>query len=313
MRKISQKVELKTDTKTLIAIVGPTAVGKTAVALQLAENLNTVILSADSRQFYKELSIGTAKPSTFELARVKHYFINSHQIKDNLSAGEYEREAIALLNKLFLIYNQVVLVGGSGLFVDAVRRGLDDLPTPKPGVRDKWNQLFLDEGITPLQNELLKTDPHYYAEVDTQNPQRLIRALEVWESTGQTFSSFRKNKLSARAFNTIMIGMDMERSQLYDRINERVDQMMEAGLLEEVRELIQYQHLPALKTVGYAELFTYLDGHIPLAGAIEKIKQNSRKYAKRQLTWFRKDTTTRWFHPNDLDRITAYINTTIRS
>lgn len=304
----------------LITVVGPTAVGKTRVAIEIAKILQTVVVSADSRQFYKEMSIGTAKPSSEELASVPHYFIDSHQIKDNLSAGDFEREALALLGELFVRYSQVVLVGGSGLFVNALRQGLDDLPGPKPGVREKWNQIFAEQGIEALQQALAVADPVYYEEVDLQNPQRLIRALEVWESTGKPFSSFRKRNASEgsetanehsetnrRPFDTLMIGLDMDREQLYERINERVDLMMQSGLLDEVRSLYPHRHLPALKTVGYAELFDYLDGHVSLEEAVEKIKQNTRRYAKRQLTWFRKDADTAWFDPSESEKIHKYI------
>lgn len=307
----------------LIAIVGPTAVGKTKVAIELAKELQTVVVSADSRQFYREMSIGTAKPSPAEMAEVKHYFIDSHAVEDNLSAGDFEREALALLDQLFEKYEQVVLVGGSGLFVDALRQGLDDLPKPLEGVREKWNQVFAEQGIGPLQEALAKADPDYFEEVDRQNPQRLIRALEVWESTGKPFSSFRKGKTTGklqengfgtahnRRFDTLMIGLDMDRTQLYDRINQRVDLMMQQGLLEEVRSLLPYRHLPALKTVGYAELFDYLDDRISLAEAVEKIKQNTRRYAKRQLTWFRKDASTVWFDPSNIEDIKKYIQDSV--
>ncbi len=303
----------------LITVVGPTAVGKTAVAIRIARALQTVVISADSRQFYREMSIGTAKPTAAELAAVPHYFIDSHGITANLSAGDFEREALELLGGLFEQYRQVVVVGGSGLFVDALRHGLDDLPRPLAGVREKWNRIFAEQGIEPLQQALAAADPVYFEEVDRQNPQRLIRALEVWESTGNPFSSFRKRDASKegevnesaesnlRPFDTLMIGLDMDRERLYERINERVDLMMQSGLLDEVRSLYHHRHLPALKTVGYAELFDYLDGKMSLEAAIEKIKQNTRRYAKRQLTWFKKDPDTVWFDPSEPEKIHQYI------
>lgn len=310
----------------LIAVVGPTAVGKTKVAIEIARSLQTVVLSADSRQFYREMSIGTAKPSADELRAAPHYFIDSHEITANLSAGDFEREALERLEVLFEQFPQVVLVGGSGLFVDALRHGLDDLPRPLAGVREKWNQLFAEQGIEPLQQALAAADPLYYKEVDLQNPQRLIRALEVWESTGKPFSSFRKRDASEaskegevnesaesnpRPFDTLMIGLDMDRERLYERINERVELMMQSGLLDEVRSLYHHRHLSALKTVGYAELFDYLDGKMSLEEAVEKIKQNTRRYAKRQLTWFRKDPDTQWFDPSETEKIHQYIAQTL--
>lgn len=291
----------------LIGIVGPTAVGKTAVAIQVAQALDTVILSADSRQFYQEMSIGTAKPSPDELEKAPHYFIDSHHITANLSAGDYERGALYLLDQLFVKHAQIVLVGGSGLFINALLKGLDDLPSVSEEIREKWNRLYAEKGISYLQEALAEADPDYYTEVDRNNPQRLIRALEVCEGTGQAFSSFRKKQTSARPFETLLIGLDMDRSQLYTRINQRVDQMMANGLLDEVRSLWAYRDLPALKTVGYAELFEYLEGKVSLEKAIEKIKQNTRRYAKRQLTWFRKDPETRWFDPSDMEKILKYI------
>lgn len=291
----------------LIGIVGPTAVGKTAVAIQIARALGTVILSADSRQFYREMSIGTAKPTPLELKEAPHYFIDSHHITANLSAGDYEREALNLLDSLFLSHPQIVLVGGSGLFVQALQHGLDDLPQVAASIREKWNRCFAEKGITYLQEALAKADPVYYEEVDRNNPQRLIRALEVHEATGQAFSSFRKKKTSSRKFETLLIGLDMDRETLYERINHRVDQMMADGLLAEVQRLWAHRELPTLKTVGYAELFEHLDGQITLEEAVEKIKQNTRRYAKRQLTWFRKDPEIRWFHPHDIEQIITYI------
>lgn len=296
----------------LIAIVGPTAVGKTDLAIEVAKELNTVILSADSRQFYKEMTIGTAKPTNTELSKVPHYFINSHGVEDNLSAGDYEREALQLLNDLYKTHSCIVLVGGSGLFVDALTKGLDELPKALPGIREELNARFESEGIAPLQALLKQVDPEYFEQVDIHNPQRIIRALEVWKSTNQPFSHYRKSQYVKRPFKTIRIGLHMDRAVLYDRINSRVDRMMEMRLLEEVRGLAGFRDLPALKTVGYAEIFDYLDGRIDLPTAVDKIKQNSRRYAKRQLTWFKKNEETKWFEPNQLPEILDYIKSQIQ-
>lgn len=291
----------------MVCVVGPTAVGKTAVAIQLALHYKTVILSADSRQFYREMTIGTAKPSLGELATVPHYFINSHQVSDEYSAGDYERDVLRLLETLFARHRLVILVGGSGLFVDAVCYGLDDLPKPLPGVRDRLNQLYAEQGLAYLQQRLREVDPSYYEEVDIHNPQRVIRALEVVESTGKPFSYFRQRKRSVRPFNSCRIGLQMNRESLYQRINDRVDAMMAAGLLDEVRSLVPYRDRPPLQTVGYAELFDYLDGRLTLEEAIGYIKQHTRRYAKRQLTWFRKNADTRWFEPHELAAIKQFI------
>lgn len=297
---------MKNSSPVLLALVGPTAVGKTAVAVEIARFLDTVVISADSRQFYQEMSIGTAKPTLKEQNGVTHYFVDSHSVEDNLSAGDFERQGLALLKDLFAAYPVVVLTGGSGLFVDALCRGLDDLPSPLPGVREKWNRFYADHGITALGAELHKVDPVYHATVDLHNSQRLIRALEVFESTGKPFSFFRQGKLTDRPFTTVSIGLELPREILYERINQRVDAMMKAGLLNEVRALSKFRRLPALKTVGYAELFQYLDGQLTLEAAVDKIKQNTRRYAKRQLTWFKRNPETAWFRPNDLPGILDY-------
>ncbi|HWK56979.1 MAG TPA: tRNA (adenosine(37)-N6)-dimethylallyltransferase MiaA [Parapedobacter sp.] len=294
------------DAKTLICVVGPTAVGKTTAGIQLAEHFQTVILSADSRQFYREMTIGTAKPSDEELAAVPHYFINSHHITEDYSAGDFERDALSLLAKLFLQHDVVVLVGGSGLFVRAICQGLDNLPKPLPGVRDRLNDLYRQKGLAPLRSLLQQVDPEYFHEMDTQNPQRVIRALEVYESTGMPFSHFRRGQAAKRLFNVVTIGLDTNREVLYQRINSRVDAMVAAGLLDEVESLLPYRHKAPLQTVGYAEWFDYLDGKCSRAEAVAKMKQNTRRYAKRQLTWFRKDAATAWFAPEDIAGMIAY-------
>lgn len=279
----------------LLCVVGPTAIGKTALAVQLAQHFNTEIISADSRQFFKEMCIGTAVPSPEELAAAPHHFIQHLSITDSYSVGDFERDAIALLDELFKEHPVVVLVGGSGLYVDAVTKGLDEFPEIAPGVRDALNQQLKNEGIASLQDELQQKDPEYYSEVDLQNPHRLIRALEVIQQTGKTFSSFRNQQPKQRAFKTIKLGLTAERELIYDRINRRVDIMMQEGLLQEVKGLLSFKDLNALQTVGYRELIGHLETDTPLQDAIDAIKQNTRRFAKRQLTWFRKDPQIQWF------------------
>ncbi|MBE8720033.1 tRNA (adenosine(37)-N6)-dimethylallyltransferase MiaA [Sphingobacterium sp. Ka21] len=295
--------------KTLVVVVGPTAVGKTAMAISLAQHFNTEIISADSRQFYREMHTGTAKPNAEELAAAPHHFIDSHSIDQEYSAGDFERDALELLNELFKKCETVVMVGGSGLFVRAVCEGLDNLPKAPEGIRGQLNKDFEQYGLDPLKERLLAIDPDYYAIADIDNPQRVIRALEVYETTGLPMSSYYQNKSAPqRPFEVVTIGLNMERSTLYNRINLRVDNMIEAGLLEEVKSLLPYRHKPALLTVGYAEIFDYLDGNISFQEAVDKIKQNSRRYAKRQITWFNKYGNTTWFQPNEKDKIVAYLN-----
>lgn len=294
--------------KTLIAIVGPTAVGKTAMAISLAQYFKTEIISADSRQFYREMNIGTAKPDVEELAAAPHHFINSHSIAQDYSAGDFEREALRLLDKLFEQHDVVVMVGGSGLFVRALCEGLDDLPKAGEEVRERLNNEMAQLGIEKMKERLKAIDPAYYQVADVDNPQRVVRALEVFEATGNPMSFYHKKDVDKRPFNILTIGLNMERSQLYERINLRVDRMMETGLLEEVKSLLQFRSKPALLTVGYAELFDYLDGNISLEDAVDKIKQNSRRYAKRQITWFKKYGDTSWFQPTETAAIIAFIN-----
>jgi len=287
-------------TKSLLVIAGPTASGKTAIAIQLAQHYNTVIVSADSRQFYKEMSIGTAKPTSEELSAVKHYFIGSHSITENFSVGDYEKQSLALLDELFKIHDLVILVGGSGLYIKALCEGFDDIPQADPGIREELNREFAEKGIIVLQEELKKADPVFYGEVDPNNPQRIIRALEVYRNTGKPFSSYRKATVNKRPFRTVKIAVDLPREVLYERINRRVDDMVKQGLVEEVGSLLPFRQLNALNTVGYSELFDHFDGKTDLETAIELIKQNSRHFAKRQLTWFRKDTTMHWLMPGEI-------------
>jgi len=298
---------MRENKKRLLVVVGPTAVGKTALAIQLAQHFETEVLSADSRQFYREMSIGTAKPAPEELQQAVHHFIDSHSIAEEYSAGDFERDALKLLADLFVQHDDVVLVGGSGLFVRALCEGLDNLPKAPLEVREKLNTLLHEKGLQVLQQRLQDVDPIYYATADIQNPQRVVRALEVFEATGKPFSSFRQQEVVERPFEICTIGLNMEREELYDRINRRVDQMMDNGLLEEVKSLLPYRNKPALLTVGYAEIFDYLDSQCSLEEAVDRVKQNSRRYAKRQITWFKKYGNTRWFTPDALEEILAYI------
>ena len=282
--------------KTLLVIAGPTAIGKTAFAIELAKRYDTEIVSADSRQFYREMAIGTAKPTIAEQSEAKHHFINSHSIFDTFTAGDYEKEALALLDHLFTKHNLVIMVGGSGLFIKAVCEGFDEFPEIEPAIRNKLNQDFETNGLASLQERLKEADPSYFELVDISNPQRVIRALEVIESTGIPYSSFRKANAKERPFNIIKLGLNLPREQLYQRINQRVDNMMTDGLLEEIKQLLPYQHLNPLNTVGYTELFDFMAGKHTLEEAISLIKQNTRRFAKRQLTWFRKDAEIVWLN-----------------
>jgi tRNA dimethylallyltransferase len=297
--------------KTLIVVAGPTAVGKTAAAIELAQHYHTVVVSADSRQFFREMSIGTAKPSKQELAAVKHYFIDSHSITEPFSVGDFEKQGLALLDELFETHDKVVLTGGSGLYIKAICEGFDDLPTADAAIREKLNQELEEKGIAYLQEKLLSVDSVYYNEVDLGNPQRIIRALEVFESSGKPFSSYRQATVNKRSFDIIKLALNLPREILYDRINGRVDLMIQQGLLAEAEALLPFRQFNALNTVGYTELFDYFDGKTSLEKAIEMIKQNTRRFAKRQLTWFRKDISFHWFQasdPNVLDQMTGTID-----
>jgi tRNA dimethylallyltransferase len=299
--------------KTLIVVVGPTAIGKTDLAIQLALHYRTEIISADSRQFFREMEIGTAKPSEVELQTAKHHFINSQSVETEFSVGDFEQQALRVLNDLFVSHDTAILVGGSGLYIQAVCQGFDNIPKPTEGIRDKFNSLYTNEGIEALKYGLLAVDPEYYREVDLNNPQRLIRALEVFETTGRPFSSYRIKNTSPRPFRIIKIGLDISREELYRRINHRVDVMMKNGLLEEVRRLQPYKDLNALNTVGYSELFDHLEGKVSLEEAIAKIKQNTRRFAKRQLTWFKRQKDIKWFRPGETSEVIDYIQSMIRS
>ena len=295
--------------KHLIVIAGPTAIGKTSLSIALAKTLNCPIISADSRQFFKEMNIGTAKPSSYEMQGVPHYLIDSHSIIEEYNVGKYETEVITLLDELFQNNSAVILVGGSGLYINAVCKGFDELPEADPEVRAKINLLLEEKGIEGLQTLLKELDPNYYSKVDLQNPQRLSRALEVCLTAGLPYSTLREGKIKDRDFNIIRIGLNTSREVLYERINLRVDEMMKNGLLEEVKNLMPYKHLNALQTVGYKELFDHLEDKTDLNSAVELIKQNTRKFAKRQLTWFRRDQEIKWFEPNEMEEILNYLRT----
>ena len=275
-------------TKKLLVIYGPTAVGKTSLAIQLALQHNTEIISADSRQFFKEMKIGTAVPEQEELDAANHHFIQHKSIHDNYNVGLFEKEAISKIEQLFKYHNTLIMVGGSGLYIDAVCKGLDTFPDIDETLRIELRQKFEDYGLQWLQDEVKKIDPIFYASSDVNNHQRLLRCLEVCKQSGQTFSSFKNKQNKTRPFEVEYISIKMDREKLYQRINDRVDIMMEKGLLQEVESLIKFQDLNALKTVGYSELFQYLKNDISLERAIELIKQNSRRYAKRQMTWLKR-------------------------
>lgn len=282
--------------KFLISIVGPTAIGKTALSIKIAQSFNTEILSADSRQFYKEIPIGTAAPSNEELAAAPHHFIHNKSIEEEYSVGDYERDATKKLEELFKKHEILILVGGSGLYIKSLIEGLDSFPEIDEQIRMQLNTRLKSEGLEPLQKELKLLDPEYYNKIDHNNPHRLIRALEVCIGSGKTFSSFLNKSKPIRNFKTISIGLTAPREEIYERINHRVDLMMKDGLLEEAKNLHPKSELNALNTVGYKELFSFLDGDIDFETAVEEIKKNSRRYSKRQLTWFRKSENTTWFH-----------------
>ena len=286
---------------TLIVIAGPTASGKTAFSIELAKALDTVILSADSRQFYKEMSIGTAAPTEEELNQVKHYFVHHISIEDKYDVADYERDVLQLLDELFKTQDAVIMTGGSGLFIDAVCNGIDAMPDVSAETRTRVEDMLKKGGLKALQDEVQRLDPEYYAIVDQQNPRRLQRALEVCYQTGQPFSSFRSGNNVQRDFDIKKYALLWDRQELVNRIDRRVDIMIEQGLLEEAKSLYPKRHLNALNTVGYKELFAYFDGDCSLKEAVEQIKIHTRQYAKRQMTWLRKDNSYQWIMPEDFD------------
>ncbi len=292
----------------LIVIIGPTAIGKTSLSLALAKHFDCEIVSADSRQFYKEMCIGTAVPNKDELQQATHHCIQHKSIHELYTVGDFEKEALTILPSLFQKKNHAILVGGSGLYVDAVTKGLDNFPDVDSSIRKKLQKQFEHQGVESLQQQLKKLDLDYYNKVDLQNTQRVMRALEICIGTDKPFSSFLSKTTKKRAFNSIKIGITADRQIIYDRINQRVDIMLEEGLLEEAKQLYQHKNLNALNTVGYKELFNFFDEKWDLDFAISEIKKNTRRFAKRQLTWYRKDEEVKWFdYKEDLDQVVAYI------
>lgn len=290
----------------VLVIAGPTAVGKTAVAIEVARHFGTEIISADSRQCYRELNIGVARPDKDELDQVPHHFIASHSIRQEVTAAGFADYALQVSHRLFQQHDQVVMAGGTGLYIRAFCEGLDDIPDVSAELREQIQEEYIKKGMTWLQAEVAVKDPLFYQKGEILNPQRLMRALEVVEATGQSILSFHTGQQQERPFRSIRIALELPREELYARINRRVDKMMDAGLLEEVKSLYSYRSLNALQTVGYAELFAYLDGTHSLERAVELIKQNTRRYAKRQLTWLRRMTDIQWFHPANIDGIIAW-------
>jgi len=296
-------------TKHLFTVVGPTAIGKTALSIKIAQYLNCDIISCDSRQFYKEMCIGTAVPESDELAAAKHHFIQNRSIIDDYSVGAFERDALLKITDLHRSNPNIVMVGGSGLYVNAVLNGLDYFPDVSPKIRTQLNADLEEKGIENLQEQLQKLDPESYQNIAVDNPHRLIRALEVYIGSGQTYSSFKNKPKAPRNFSSVQIGLRSDRQLMYDRINQRVDIMISNGLLEEARSLYEHKSLNALQTVGYRELFLHFDGEISLEFAIEEIKKNTRRFAKRQITWFKKDPAITWFdYDTDFEEVRLFID-----
>tara|TARA_R110002020_G_scaffold62197_1_gene166721 strand:- start:2906 stop:3787 length:882 start_codon:yes stop_codon:yes gene_type:complete len=288
-------------------VVGPTAVGKTDLCLNLAKKFKTEIVSCDSRQFYREMNLGTAKPSSEELSEVPHHFINSLSIEDDYDVRKFERDAIVLLETLFLKNQVVIMTGGSGLFAEAIVNGLDEMPAIAPEVRAQIIQEYAEKGLDFLQEEVAQNDPEYFEIVDQKNPQRLMRAMEIYRGTGKKFSSFRVKSVKKRPFQVIKVGLERDREELYARIDLRMDQMITAGLFQEADALFEKRHLNALQTVGYSEIFGFLEGRYDKEEAIRLLKRNSRRYAKRQLTWFKKDESIKWFSPENKESILEFL------
>ena len=291
----------------LITLLGPTGVGKTELSLKVAERFGSPIISSDSRQLYCDLPIGTAAPTPEQQARVKHYFVGTLKLTDYYSASQFETDVLALLAQLHTTTPHVVMTGGSMMYIDAVCKGIDDIPTVTPEIREAIYQQYAQEGLAPILEELKAADPQHYEEVDRQNYKRVIHAVEICRMTGKPYSSFRTNTIKSRPFRIIKIGLTRDREELYDRINRRVDMMMEEGLLKEARRVYPFRTLNALNTVGYKELFNYFSGEWTLNLAIEKIKRNSRVYARKQMTWFKHDPEIHWFHPEEEDKIFQFL------
>ncbi|MBR6544700.1 MAG: tRNA (adenosine(37)-N6)-dimethylallyltransferase MiaA [Alistipes sp.] len=299
---------MSTKRGTLIVVVGPTGSGKSALAVKLAQHYNAPVISTDSRQVFRNMAIGTAQPTAEELAAAKHYFIADREVEDDFNCGKYEVEALALLERLFAENRYVVAVGGSGLYIQALCEGMDSLPEADDALRAELKARLASEGLEVLADELRRLDPKYAEEVDIQNPARVMRALEVCITMGRPYSEQRVGKVAERPFNIVKVGTDMSRDVLYERINRRVDMMVEQGLVAEAMAMYPKRHLNALQTVGYRELFEHFDGNCSLEEAIELIKRNSRRYAKRQLTWFRRDESTGWYSPDDIEGVVAFID-----
>lgn len=291
----------------LLILLGPTGVGKTELSLRIAEHFHAPILSSDSRQLYKDLPIGTAAPTAAQMKRVKHYLVGTLSLTDYYSASQFEEEVLSLLDELYASNPVAVLTGGSMMYIDAVCKGIDEIPTVTPEIRQAVYGEYEQKGLAPFLDELKKTDPVHYEEVDRNNYKRVLHAIEICRQTGQPYSSFRTNIRKERPFRIVKIGLTREREELCERINRRVDQMMADGLLEEAKKVYPYRHLNALNTVGYKELFKYFDGEWPLDLAVEKIKRNSRVYARKQMTWFKRDPEIKWFHPEEEEAILRYI------
>lgn len=295
----------------LVVVCGPTGIGKTRVSIDLARHFGCEIISADSRQFFREMLIGTAVPDVHQLKEVPHHFIHSHSIHHDYNASMFENEVMTFLSGYFKDHKMVFMTGGSGLYIDAVLNGIDDLPSIDKNLRKKWQKIFEAEGIEYLRNQVKHIDPEYFNEADTNNSKRLLKAIEVFETTGRPYSSFLKKTPRERDFTPIMIGLNTGREKLYEKINERVDDMIEKGLTEEARKLYDYRHLTPLNTVGYKELFEHFEGKSSLEKAVEKIKNHSRAYARKQLTWFRKYKDLRWFEPENTQDIITYIESIV--
>lgn len=295
----------------LILVVGPTAVGKTDLCLKLAKIFKTEIVSCDSRQFYREMTLGTAKPSAAELDEVPHHFINSLSIEESYDVRQFERDALTLLEDLFAQNQVVIMTGGSGLFADAIVNGLDEMPEVDPVIRQRIIEEYGEKGLEFLQQQVAENDPEYFESVDQKNPQRLMRALEIWRATGKKFSSFRIKSKKERPFKVIKIGLERNREELYSRIDQRMDQMIAAGLFEEADSFFEKRQLNALHTVGYSEIFDFLEGKYDREEAIRLLKRNSRRYAKRQMTWFKKDQSISWFSPEEQHEILSFLRSQI--
>lgn len=297
--------------KSLLVILGPTGVGKTNISLAIAEYLHCPIISSDSRQFYRELKIGTAAPDESQLNRVKHYFVGSHSLLDEYNAGQYEQDVILLLDELFETNDTVMLVGGSMMYIDAVCNGMDDIPSVDMATRLHWQEQLAEKGLEFIQDELKRLDSKYYEQVDLLNPKRVLHALEICTVTGKPYSDLRTGNRKERSFEILKVGLNRPRPELYDRINARVDVMMQDGLFEEAKAYYEYRKLNTLNTVGYKELYDYMDGKWDFDFAVNMIKQDSRRYAKRQLTWFNRDKEIHWFHPENESELIEFLKKNI--